>query len=53
MLNLKAIVFCMFMMALIIIWDSYRWWRKFKQPKSTLIKNVLIDFILDVFSGLQ
>ena len=49
MINLKAIIFCMFMMVLIIVGDSYRWWRKFKQPKNTLIKNVLIDSVLDTF----
>lgn len=49
MMNLKAIIFCMFMIVLIIVLDSYRWWRKFKQPKRTLIKNVIIDFVLDVF----
>lgn len=52
MINLKAIIFCMFMMVLIIVGDSYRWWRKFKQPKNVLIKNVFIDTIVHMFMWL-
>lgn len=49
MINLKAIVFYIFVLILIIVWDSYRWWRKFEQPKNVLIKNVFIDTIVYIF----
>lgn len=49
MMNLRAIIFYVFMLILIIVWDSYRWWRKFEQHKNVLIKNVFIDTIVDMF----